>query len=56
MTVVIVVARPSVMIGDMVERYREGVCTFIVELELEYFLLVRLACLLSKIGRVSCSM
>ena len=25
MTVVIVVARPSVMIGDMVERYREGV-------------------------------
>ena len=34
MTVVIVVARPSVMIGDMVERYREGVrsiCTFILE-------------------------
>ena len=25
MTVVIVVARPSVMIGDMVERHREGV-------------------------------
>ena len=38
MTVVIVVARPSVMIGDMVERYREGVCTFILDLELEYFL------------------